>query len=70
MKKALDWEVFVWVRGLQGPTPLVWGSVYAAVNRTNKPKEEVLQRHELFEEDQDLGLSALMKKYPFKGEGA
>jgi len=72
MKKALDWEVFVWVRTLggHGPMPQAWSRDYAAMDSNKKPKDTVLQRHELTEEDQGLGLTALMKKYPFNGEGA
>lgn len=67
-KKALTWEVFVWVRGMRGPTPQAWGRDYSPLNSMSKPKDDVLQKHTMTEEDQDKSLNELMLKYPFVGK--
>lgn len=67
-KKTLTWEYFVWVRGMRGPSPQVWGRDYSELNSMSKPKDDVLQKHPMTEEDQGKGLSELMIKYPFTGK--
>ena len=70
--KNLNWEYFVWVKGMRGPTPQVWGRDYSELNSMNKPKDDVLQKHPMTEEDQGKNLNELAIKYPYvekAGEG-
>jgi hypothetical protein len=66
-KFGLGWEFFVWVEGMQGPTPQAWGRDYQTetMATTPRPKNHVLAKHKLGPDDQWLNLDQLAKKYPY-----
>jgi hypothetical protein len=62
---------FVWVRGLDGPEPQKWAAMEFGVG--DWKREQVLAYIELPEEERQLSLSMLARRYPpprAEGNGA
>jgi hypothetical protein len=62
---------FVWVEGMQGPTPELWSDDYKNDDSQGKPRKIVLQSHDLMNDGHEaMSLDGLARKYPLEQRNA
>lgn len=58
-------STFVWVKGMRGPTPQIWGDDYNPLDLQKQAKAVVLQKHDIGNAT-NMTLDALAVVYPLE----